>query len=199
MDFETFGFRMPIPIIDDTRPYGHVPFQFSVHVLQSPNSEPTPHSWLWDGQGDPRPEFLERLKAAIGKEGAIVVYNQAFENTRLKECAEVYPDHASWVEGAVSRIVDLYPPFGSFAVYHPSQHGSASMKAVLPALTDKSYEDMEISEGGQASGEFMRVTFGDATEADRKKVRRNLEEYCGLDTMGMVDIVRKLERLLREQ
>ena len=58
-----------------------------------------------------------------------------------------------------------------------------------------SYDNMEISEGGQASDEFMRVTFDDVSEAERKKVRRNLEEYSGLDTMGMVDIVRKLERL----
>ena len=196
MDFETFGFRLPIPIIDDTRPYGQIPFQFSVHVLQSLDSQPSRHSWLWNGQGDPRSEFLEQLKAALEKEGSIVVYNKGFECSRLRECAEVYPDYTSWVDSVVNRIVDLLAPFRSFAVYYPSQHGSASMKAVLPALTGQSYEDMEISEGGQASDEFMRVTFGDVSEAERKKVRRNLEEYCGLDTMGMVDIVRKLEWLL---
>jgi hypothetical protein len=199
MDFETFGFMMPIPILDDTRPYGQVPFQFSIHVLQSADSEPIHHSWLWDGEGDPRPEFMGQLKAVLGEEGSIVVYNQGFECSRLRESSEVYPDYASWVDGVVDRIVDLLPPFRSFGIYYPSQHGSASLKMVLPALTGKNHADLEISEGGEASDEFMRVTFGEVSEAERKKVRNNLEEYCGLDTMGMVDIVRKLERLLQEQ
>ena len=70
------------------------------------------------------------------------------------------------------------------------------MKHVLPALTGKSYEDLEIQNGGQASEEFKRVTFRtDITDEDRAKVRKNLEDYCGLDTMGMVDIVRQLTKL----
>jgi hypothetical protein len=197
MDFETFGFNMPIPMLDNTHPYGQVPFQFSVHVLQSPDSEPTHHSWLWDGEGDPRPKFLKQLKASLGEEGSIVVYNQGFECSRLRESSEVCPDYVNWVDEVVDRIVDLLPPFRSFGVYYPSQHGSASLKKVLPALTGKNHADLEISEGGEASDEFMRVTFGDVSKVEKEKVRKNLEEYCGLDTMGMVDIVEKLEWLLR--
>jgi hypothetical protein len=44
-----------------------------------------------------------------------------------------------------------------------------------------------------ASAEFMRVMFADADPADRDKVRRNLEEYCSLDTSGMLDLLRYLE------
>ena len=69
------------------------------------------------------------------------------------------------------------------------------MKAVLPALTGKGYKDLAIQEGGQASSEFMRVTFGQPTAEERSKVRRNLEEYCGQDTMGMLDIIRVLDRM----
>ena len=63
------------------------------------------------------------------------------------------------------------------------------MKAVLPALTGKGYEHLEIQEGGEASREFVRVTFGDVSESERKRVRRALELYCGLDTEGMVWIL----------
>ena len=69
------------------------------------------------------------------------------------------------------------------------------MKRVLPALTGKGYKDLAIQEGGQASREFTRVTFGNAGEEERRRVFRELEEYCGLDTRGMVDIVRALEEL----
>ena len=66
------------------------------------------------------------------------------------------------------------------------------MKAVLPALTGKGYESLTIQEGGTASREFLRVTYGQVTVAERRRVRQHLKEYCGLDTMGMVKIVNSL-------
>jgi len=35
--------------------------------------------YLADGTGDPRREFMERLRAVMGDKGSIVVYNAAFE------------------------------------------------------------------------------------------------------------------------
>lgn len=57
------------------------------------------------------------------------------------------------------------------------------------------YDKLAIQEGGAASREFLRVTYGQATDAERRRVRQNLEEYCGLDTLGMVQIVDQLKRL----
>ena len=90
------------------------------------------------------------------------------------------------------RIVDLLNPFRAFNFYHPNQCGSASVKAVLPALTGKDYGHMEIQEGGEASREFVRVTFADVSEAERKRVRQALETYCGQDTEGMIWILDEL-------
>jgi hypothetical protein len=39
------------------------------------------------------------------------------------------------------------------------------------------------------------VTHGQVTAAERRRVRQHLEEYCGLDTMGMVFILGELEKL----
>ena len=69
------------------------------------------------------------------------------------------------------------------------------MKAVLPALTGKGYEGLAIQEGGMASREFLRVTFGDVPEPERQQVRKHLEEYCGQDTEGMIWIVEALQKL----
>ena len=92
--------------------------------------------------------------------------------------------------------MDLLLPFRGFRYHHQDQNGSNSMKAVLPALTGKGYEKLAIQEGGAASREFLRVTFGDVTAAERRRVRRDLEEYCGQDTLGMVQIVDKLKQLV---
>jgi hypothetical protein len=93
-------------------------------------------------------------------------------------------------------VVDLLIPFRAFRYYHPQQHGSASIKSVLPAITGRSYKDLEIQEGGTASREFLRVTFSDVAKAEREKVRSQLEIYCGQDTEGMVWIVDELRNLV---
>ena len=154
-------------------------------------------SWLWDGKGDPRKEMLERLRPTTGPRGSIVSYNAPFEISRLEECVSAHPEFAPWWEKARERIVDLLAPFRSFAVYFPAQRGSASMKKVLPALSGKSYKALAIQGGSQASEEFKRVIFGNATDQERREVRKNLEAYCGLDTLGMRDIVKALLRITR--
>jgi hypothetical protein len=102
---------------------------------------------------------------------------------------EVLPEYASRVTELKGRIVDLLNPFKAFNFCHPDQCGSASMKQVLPALTGMDYTSLEIQDGGAAGREFLRVTFDDVTESERKRVRRALEKYCGQDTEGMVWIL----------
>ncbi|MGH7980356.1 MAG: DUF2779 domain-containing protein [Limisphaerales bacterium] len=114
-----------------------------------------------EGRNDPRPEFMGRLKSAIEPVGSILVFNATFEKQRLKECAELLPEYRLWVEALNGRIVDLLNPFRAFNFYHPNQCGSASMKSVLPVPTGKDYRHLEIREGGEASRELVRVTFGD--------------------------------------
>ncbi len=42
---------------------------------------------------------------------------------------------------------------------------------------------------------FLRVHFRDAPEDERRKVREQLEQYCGQDTGGVVWIVDGLRKL----
>ncbi len=193
LDFETF--QTAVPMYDGVKPYQQVPFQFSLHIQRKPGGKVGHHSWLARGDVDPRPELLKRLKELLEVSGSIIAYNAPFEKSRLNESVEEFAEFAPWNRKTQKRFVDLLLPFRNFAYYHPSQHGSASIKAVLPALVGKSYEGLEIGEGGEASREYLRVTFGDVTEAERKKVRRALEEYCEQDTMGMVEMVAALSRL----
>jgi hypothetical protein len=189
MDFETMS--SAIPLFDGSRPYQQIPFQFSVHVVKEKGAKPEHYSFLADGTNDPRPEFMAKLQEVIGTKGSVIAYNAGFEMDKLKKCAELLPKYKKWVESIEERVVDLLQPFRSFAYYHPNQDGSCSIKNVLPVLAGKSYDDMEIGDGGTASAEYYRVTFTEDNK-DKEKVRRLLEEYCGLDTMGMVDIVEQL-------
>jgi hypothetical protein len=195
LDFETIN--PAIPLFDGTHPYKQVPFQFSLHVVNAPGSQPEHHSFLAEGRGDPRLEFLQRLRQNLPDAGSIIVYNAQFERTRLRECCDVYTEFQPWLAGVEPRLLDLLKPFRAFHYHAAGQHGSGSMKAVLPALTGRGYDHLAIQQGGTASQEFLRVTFGDVDEAERQRVRRQLEEYCGLDSEGMIWIVEGLSNVCR--
>ena len=194
MDFETFA--TGIPIYDGTSPYQNIPFQFSLHVLTKPGAMVEHYAYLSDSPDDPRPGFLSELKQFIGPKGSIMVYYEAFEKSRLKELAKAFPGYKDWVDGILERIVDLNAPFRDFNYYHPQQLGSASLKHVLPALTDLSYDGMEIGEGTMASLKFMEATFDNISNDDRQKIRIDLLTYCGQDTGGMIEIVKKLQEMV---
>jgi hypothetical protein len=196
LDFETFA--TAIPLFDGSRPFQQIPFQYSLHILRRPvaTSRLDHRQFLAEGTADPRPEFMRQLRDTLPETGSVVTYNASFETERLKESSELLPEFKPWLRKVTPRIVDLLLPFRGFRYYHPQQHGSASMKAVLPAMTGKGYENLAIQEGGAASREFLRVTFGEVSKAERVKVRRQLEDYCGLDTMGMIEILTVLKTLI---
>ena len=198
-DFESFG--TAIPLFDGVRPYQQIPFQFSLHVQGKKNSRCEHISFLASGVDDPRKACLDAMKKHLGSEGDILVYNATFEKLRIKELAEHFPKEKKWAESILDRIVDLATPFRKFYYYNPKQKGSASLKDVLPALTGKRHSELEISEGGTASRMFLYSTHGNpdglkATASEVKKIRSDLEKYCELDTLGLVWIVEKLEKLV---
>ena len=194
MDFETFA--TAVPVFDGTSPYQNIPFQFSLHVLTKPGAMVEHYEFLAEGKDDHRQEFLAELKQDIGPKGNILVYYAAFEKSRLKELAGAFPEYQEWVDSINERIVDLNVPFRDFRYYHPQQMGSSSLKHVLPALTNLSYEDLEIGEGTTASLKFMEAAFGNISDLERQKIRTDLLTYCGQDTGGMIDILKKLQELV---
>lgn len=191
LDFETFA--TVLPMFDGVCPNQQIPFQFSLHVLQRSGAIAEHYGFLARGPEDPRPALLSELKTRLGTSGSIVAYHAPFEQQVLRDLAETYPVHAGWVAGVLPRLTDLLKPFINFDYYHPDQKGSASLKKVLPALTGLSYEGLPISDGRQAGVAFMEAEFNGSGEMRRDKIRRDLSVYCGLDTSGMLAILKKLQ------
>jgi hypothetical protein len=183
-----------VPMFDGCRPYAQIPFAFSLHIQATPGGELIHVGFLADALGDPRPDFLQALQACLGREGSIVSYNASFEISRLRELAVKFPEHAAWINQAILRFeqADLLQPFRSFAAYHPDQHGSASIKAVLPAFTELSYDDLEIAEGATASQSYLMLLKGMVSRDDTPRLRKNLLLYCERDTEAMVRLIERL-------
>ena len=192
-DFETFD--TAVPLFDNSRPWQKIPFQYSLHV-QHKDNKVEHYAFLSEGNVDPRPALLETLKKQIGKSGSVIVFNKTFEISVLKKLAEDFPKHKKWIQNMLDRIVDLATPFKSFYYYNPKQKGSYSIKKVLPSLTGKGYEEMEISAGGDASAQFFYSNIKKELK-NIKQIRENLLKYCGLDTEGMVWIIEELEKLIK--
>lgn len=194
LDFETIN--PAVPLFNGTRPYQNIPFQFSLHVQTALGSE-TQHQWyLADSPQDPRPELLMRLHQVIGSEGSIVVYNQSFEQGVLRDLGTAFSEYREWSEAVIARLVDLIVPFRSFHYYNPLQRGSASIKNVLPAITGQGYEGLAIAEGGEASLRYLSITYGEVSNEERLRTREELLTYCGLDTEGMVKIIKRLGEMV---
>ncbi|GAI23423.1 unnamed protein product, partial [marine sediment metagenome] len=92
----------------------------------------------------------------------------------------------------IERIVDLEAIIKR-NFYHPDFHGSTSIKCTLPALVPgMSYEGLEIADGDSASATFAFMAWGRYTNEEIERVKKNLFEYCGQDTLAMVKLHQKL-------
>lgn len=184
LDFETVSFA--VPIWKGTRPYQQIPFQFSLHRVDETGA--VAHSHFLDLTGeDPSEAFARSLIDHCGDVGPVFVYNAAFESTRIRELATRIPDSASALEAITKRIVDLLP-IARNRYYHPSQRGSWSIKAVLPALCPElSYDHLAGVQDGQMAIEAYKEAVAQETPPDRKlDLEQQLLEYCKLDTFSMV-------------
>ena len=112
-------------------------------------------------------------------------------------CIEVFPQYSEKLKNIINRLKDLMIPFQKKWYYTPEMRGSYSIKSVLPALTDNlSYDSLEIKEGGTASDTFLQM-INKSFKGDEDKVRKQLLQYCELDTQAMVEIMKKLELVIK--
>ena len=194
LDFETIS--PSVPKYQGTKPYQKVLFQYSLHVNQSEYSELVHKEYLADPNKDPRIEFIEQLINDCGSSGDILVYNISFERGRLNELIEQFPNYKSSLQSIVLRLKDLMIPFQKKWYYTPEMKGRYSIKNVLPALVPElTYSTLNINEGGMASSIFLSMV-NNTFKGDELSARKDLKEYCRLDTFAMVKILEKLKTLV---
>ena len=191
-DFETVMYG--VPAFDYSSPYQQIPFQYSLHVQDTPGSPLRDSAFLGNGTDDPRSALIEQLIHEIGTQGSVIVYNASFERGCIKKLAVNFPQYAKKLLAINDRLMDLMGPFRKGWVRHPDFEGGYSLKVVLPALVPAlSYADLEIKEGGTASFTYAQLKNQD--EATRNTQRNQLLEYCKLDTLAMAEVLDKLRSM----
>ncbi len=192
MDFETTCMT-PVPLFDGTRPFQSVPFQYSLHWVKSPKGKLNHCEFLGSVKGDPQKQFLTTLLDAIPENACVLTWNKAFEGKVLRALAERFPKYRKRIQSVLDNMVDLMAPFRSKHIYHWQFEGSYSIKYVLPALIPElTYESLNISDGGTAAESWLRMR-ASADIEEQEQIKRDLLEYCHLDTLAMVRILEKMK------
>lgn len=184
LDFETA--MIAVPIWKGTQPYQQIPFQFSLHILDEVGT--LQHHGFLDLSGDdPSMACAQSLINLCGDQGPVFAYNAGFECRVMNELAARFPEFAPALKSIIDRVVDLLP-IARNRYYHPSQHGSWSIKAVLPAaIPELSYDQLDgVQDGGMAVEAFMEAIAANTTPERKKEIENQLAEYCKLDTFAMV-------------
>lgn len=185
IDYETFP--SAIPLFDGFSPYQQIPFQYSLHIvesakqLQDKSFKPIHKEFLHTGSDDPSFPFIESMMKDIGKIGSIIVWNKKFECKINEELAKRLSKQKSESESSSkdsnnirnfigdvnSRVYDLMDIFAKQHYVHKDFYGSTSIKYVLPVIaemigekTNLSYKELEIREGGTASMKWNEMSTG---------------------------------------
>lgn len=211
LDFETFP--CPLPRFKGETPYTQSLFQYSIHVEHKPgvcDKDKDNYGFIAATHDDLRRELVELMLSVIKDDGgSIMVYNQSFEQTRLKEMAKLFPEHANRLLNMVDRLVDLmdfvkgnkkfFKNLGfdeteadGFCYYHNDLNGSFSIKKVLPVFSHLKYDGMPIGNGTDALVAYANFPYMDKKQFDQ--VYQDLLEYCKQDTWAMVEILEALRK-----
>jgi hypothetical protein len=189
-------------------------FQFSLHIERAPgvcDKEANHIEYLSKDHNDNRLELVKQLCAAIKDDGgSVMVYNQAFEKTRIKELAAFFPDYAEQLLNINERLFDLmhiiktnsklYEGLGydsdrakTVNYYHEDLLGSYSIKKVLPIFSDLTYKGMVVGNGMEAV--YAYASYDKLNKAELKHTTDALIEYCKQDTWAMVEILDNLRKI----
>ena len=195
IDYETYA--AAIPRHDGHSPYTHIPFQFALYVLESPDVEPKLLEFIYTDSENPDAHFVNAMREHIGDEGSIIVWYEPFEATRNKELAERLPEMREFLESVNNRIYDLMDIFAHQHYVDKGFLGKSSIKNVLPIIEPSlSYKELDVQNGGSASEMWNRLHTEELSESERSKIASSLKEYCGLDAYAMYAIWRVLYKLV---
>lgn len=198
LDYETYN--PALPYYDGYTPYQQMVFQYSLHVIDQPNSEPRHYEYLVTEGGDPGIQITQQLVQHIRPQGAVIVWNKTFEASRNKEMAVLYPQFQGFLLGLNERMYDLADIFSQGYYVHPDFHGSYSIKGVLPVLVPQmSYQDMPVACGDDAMLAWYRLMNGMVDEGEQGKLIEDMLSYCKLDTLAMVRCWQTLLQIIGDQ
>ncbi len=202
LDFETIA--SPLPVVLNTHPFQQVPLQYSLHIEHTDGSIGHREFLAAAEDPDPRRSLIEHLLADLGATGTILRWS-AFETTVLRALASdpLYEEYREQLNAVLARIEDLGKAVNDW-VFDKEFHGRWSIKKVYPTLVPGvdpddahedtgviSYDDLDgVAKGDEAAMMLLEYLRPPTSVERRAEIRRQLLQYCNLDTWAMVEVLR---------
>ena len=199
LDFESQA--SIVPQFVGTKPYEHIPFQYSLHYIKKKGGELKHKEFLGVSGKDPRKAIAKSLVRDIPKNACVLAYNKDYESGRIEMLAKTFPKLKKKLLKISSNIIDLIIPFKQGYYYKKEMGGSFSIKSVLPAMYPDdptlNYHNLDgVHNGNEAMNIYPKIK--DMPKKQQKIARQNLLKYCELDTLAMVKIWQELMRITEE-
>ena len=189
-DYETLP--NAVPQVNGYGPHGQVPVQYSLHVLQE-NGDMEHFEYLSKNLEFPE-KLLAHMREHIGPTGHMISWYASFETSRNKEMARLYPEYADFLQDINTRTFDLMDIFKKDYI-DARFEGSNSIKKVQPILVPNlSYKELEVQSGTMAVDSAERL-YKMTNPEKIAKLRKDMFEYCKLDTLAMVEIYKHLKEV----
>lgn len=193
IDYETYA--SAIPRLDGLSPHKHLTFQVSIHTLTEEGTL-THFEYLLDAMKMPI-DMLQAMQDFTGSKGTFVSWHASFEIGKNKDLMEWLPEFTNYLTYINEHTFDLETVFKKDYIDYRF-HGSSSIKKVLPVLCpDISYSDLDVNNGTMALDTWGRMVLDPNFNEDKETTRKNLLEYCELDTLAMVKIYEVLKETIK--
>ncbi|WP_298342213.1 DUF2779 domain-containing protein [uncultured Algibacter sp.] len=188
IDYETFP--TAVPKIDGLSPHEQLTFQVSIHTLLSDGTLKH-YEYLSDSLELPK-KLIEYMESITGLTGTFVSWHASFEKGRNDDMMRLFPEHKPYLDFMNTNMFDLETIFTQYYVDYRFL-GKTSIKNVLPVLVPElSYKVLNVQNGTEALDTWGRLVLEPEKIEDKESVRKDLLEYCKLDTLAMVKIYEKL-------
>lgn len=192
IDYETYA--SAIPRLDGLSPHKHLTFQVSIHTLTE-DGILTHFEYLLDAMEMPT-DMLQAMQNFTGNTGTFISWHASFEIGRNKDLIEWLPQFANYLTYINEHTFDLETIFKKDYIDYRF-HGSSSIKKVQPIIAPHlSYYELDINNGTMALDTWGRMVMNKDFDEDVLQTRKNLLEYCKLDTLAMVEIYKTLVNLM---
>lgn len=195
LDFETY--QAVIPEFEGIKTYEQVPFQYSLHIIESPDEDVSDvkecHFLDLSGK-DTRRAIAESLVKNIPYGAQVMAYHESTERNIVARLAAYCPDLSDHLLSFTYK--DPLKIFSGGSYYVKAMGKKFSLKSVAPALylddKEMDYLNLEgdVKNGTQAMNAYLKAK--DLTEQEREQLRTDLEKYCALDTLAVVKLLKKL-------
>jgi hypothetical protein len=186
-----------LPLFDRYSPYDQIPFQYSLHTVESLGQEPVHKEFLHTALEDPSIYFIQSLRKNIGPTGSIIVWSKSFETGINQKIASRLIEMQDFVTNLTSRVYDLKDIFSKQYYVHKDLWGKVSIKNVLPVLAPHlNYSQLSIQDGGTASAIYSKIVLDPISEEERDQLRDALRAYCATDSYAMYAIWRALHEII---